>query len=143
MIREVVHWAARHVFGGELAYFGYGGTGKQARDILHIEDLYDLIRLQLGKLDDHNGKIYNVGGGREVSLSLLELTHLCQKASGNTLSIGSVPETRSGDIPFYISDYTKLEQASGWRPRHEPDEIINEIVRWISDHRDSLRPILC
>ena len=86
----VVHWAARHVFGGELAYFGYGGTGKQARDILHIEDLYDLLRIQMDNLENHNGKVYNVGGGRDVSLSLLELTRLCEKASGNTLSIGCV-----------------------------------------------------
>ena len=139
----VAHWVAQHVFGGKLIFFGYGGSGKQARDILHIEDLYDLIRLQLDKLDNHNGKVYNVGGGREISLSLLELTHLCQKASGNHLPIGSIPETRSGDIPIYISDCTKIQKASGWKPKRHPDKIIDEIVRWISDHRDSLRPIFC
>lgn len=139
----VVHWAARHVFGGELAYFGYGGMGKQTRDILHIKDLYDLIRLQLDKIDTYNGKVYNVGGGYDVSLSLLELTDLCQKASGNILPIGSVSETRSGDIPIFISDCTKVEQVSGWKPKLQPDEIIDEIVRWIKDNQDSLRPILC
>ncbi|MBT5631441.1 MAG: NAD-dependent epimerase/dehydratase family protein [Nitrospina sp.] len=139
----VVHWAAQHVFGGELAYIGYGGMGKQVRDVLHVEDLYDLINFQLEQLDKHNGKVYNVGGGREVSLSLLELTRLCQKASGRNLSINSVPETRSGDIPLYISDCTKVELANGWKPRHQPEEIIDEIVQWISDNKNSLRPVLC
>jgi len=139
----VVHWAAQHVFGGELAYFGYGGTGKQVRDILHIEDLYELIRLQLNKLDTYNGKVYNVGGGYDISISLLELTGLCQKASGNVFPIGSVSETRSGDIPIFISDCAKVAEVSGWKPQRQPDEIIYEIVRWIKDHRDSLRPIFC
>ena len=137
----VVHWAAQHVFGGELNYLGYGGKGKQTRDILHIEDLYELIRLQLSQLDYHNGQVYNVGGGSKVSLSLMELTKLCQEASGNTLTIGSIPENRAGDIPLYISDCAKVQKTSGWEPKRSPEKIIDEIVQWIKDYRESLRPI--
>tara|TARA_B100000686_G_scaffold349918_1_gene444438 strand:- start:3470 stop:4546 length:1077 start_codon:yes stop_codon:yes gene_type:complete len=137
----VVHWAAKHVFGGKLAYFGYGGMGKQTRDILHIEDLYDLLQLQLKGFDEHNGKIYNIGGGRKISLSLLELTKLCTKASGKSLSIDSVSETQKSDIPIYISDCAKITQSTGWKPKRSPEEIIDEILRWINDNRYLLKPI--
>ncbi len=40
-------WMARHYFGGELSYFGYGGTGKQVRDFLHITDLFELADTQI------------------------------------------------------------------------------------------------
>ena len=40
----VVLWAARHLFGGALSYNGFGGAGLQVRDVLHVEDLYRLIR---------------------------------------------------------------------------------------------------
>ena len=138
----VVHWAARHIFGGDLAYFGYGGTGKQVRDILHIEDLYDLIKIQMDNINDHAGNVYNVGGGRETSLSLFELTRLCEKISGNVLSIGSISETRQGDIPIYISDCSKLYNATGWKPKHNSEEIVSEIIKWIRDNQESLHPIL-
>lgn len=138
----VVHWVARHVLGGELAYFGYGGTGKQVRDILHVEDLYDLIRLQMDRLETFNGKVYNVGGGRTVSVSLQELTRLCQQATGNRLDIQSVLENRVGDIPLYLSDNSKVRQTSGWKPKRSPESIIEEISRWIIDYKSFLQPII-
>lgn len=77
-----VLWAARHHFGGALSYIGFGGQGKQVQDLLHVEDLFELLRLQLRDLAVHSGQVYNVGGGRDVSVSLLELTGLCRAATG-------------------------------------------------------------
>ena len=42
-------WAARHLYGGTLSYNGFGGLGHQVRDVLHVDDLYDLIALQLNR----------------------------------------------------------------------------------------------
>jgi CDP-paratose 2-epimerase len=56
-------WIARHLFGGDLKYIGYKGEGLQVRDILHVEDLYKLLCIQLKNMKEHRGKIYNVGGG--------------------------------------------------------------------------------
>ena len=47
----VALWLARHLFGGPLAYIGFGGDGLQVRDVLHVDDLYDLIALAVAELD--------------------------------------------------------------------------------------------
>lgn len=138
----VVLWTARHIYDGKLAYFGYGGTGKQVRDVLHVEDLYRLIDLQLKDFDNHNGQVYNVGGGRNVSTSLKELTELCVETTGNRIAIDSVKEDRVADIRLYLSDCSKISLATGWKPERDMASIIQEISRWIYDNKEQLRDIL-
>lgn len=138
----VVLWAARHLYGGNLSYIGYGGTGKQLRDILHVQDLLALIITQIENLKKLSGGLYNVGGGNDISVSLSELTGLCEKHTGNTIDIGSVTETRNADIPIYITDNTRITQATGWTPEISPDTIIEEIVDWLRENESMLRPIL-
>src|SRR5262245_39272449 len=71
------HWVLNHYFERPLSYIGYGGSGKQVRDILFVDDLVDLIEEQLRRPDDWAGFNGNVGGGRQCNLSLLEATELC------------------------------------------------------------------
>lgn len=137
----VAFWLSRHMLGGRLSYIGYGGTGKQVRDIIHVQDLCELFMLQLEQIDKHNGAVYNVGGGLDVSVSLQELTDLCVKASGRTIEIGSVPETRKADIPYYVTDNSKVEAATGWRPRRGVKEIIDDTAVWLKANADALQPI--
>ena len=138
----VVLWVAKHHYKQPLSYIGYGGKGKQVRDILHIKDLYRLLEIQINDMKAHNGEIYNVGGGPDRSVSLLELTHLCQKYTENKIPIKSVNEDRSGDIRIYITDNSKITEKTGWRPEIEVEEIIEEISRWIRENPELLRPIL-
>ena len=138
----VVLWAARHLWKGRLEYFGYGGTGKQVRDILHVNDLSDLISLQMGDMDKFCGETFNVGGGRENSVSLLELTELCRNISGNDFPIGSKPEPRPADVRMYITDNSKVTQTIGWKPKTGVEEIIEDVFRWIEDNKKSLEPII-
>ena len=138
----VVLWIARHIYQGKLDYLGYGGIGKQVRDILHIKDLHELLRLQIQDIDIHRGQIYNVGGGNFCSVSLLELTALCQKATGNAIDIRSINTNRDGDIPYYISDCTKIKSATGWKPKMRPSDIVEDITEWVLHKKESLRPIL-
>jgi len=77
------HWMLAHHFGNPLRYIGYGGAGKQVRDLLHVEDLVDLVERQLLDPAAWNGHTVNVGGGRECSLSLLETTEICRRLTGN------------------------------------------------------------
>ncbi len=138
----VVLWAARHVLGGQLGYYGYGGTGKQVRDILHVNDLFDLLIRQYEDLDSHNGAVYNVGGGGGISLSLCELTQLCRRFSGRKIIIQKVVRGREADIPYFISDTAKVEKACGWKPVTDRESIIEEICRWVTDHKKALKEIL-
>ncbi len=138
----VVLWMARHMYGGSLKYIGYGGQGKQVRDLLHVDDLVSLIILQIERLQSLSGSTFNVGGGVGVSLSLCELTALCQKITGREIEIGSEPENRPADIPTYISDCTRIEKGLDWKPRIGAEKILEDIHAWIEDNRDELRPIL-
>ena len=99
-----VLWAARHLYGGALAYSGFGGAGHQVRDVLHVADLHDLICRQIDAFDRHCGRTYNIGGGTAISVSLAELTALCAARTGNRLPLGSEPATRPADIPYYVTD---------------------------------------
>lgn len=138
----VVLWAARHLYGGALSYIGYGGEGKQVRDILHVNDLLNLLIYQIDNLDSLSGELFNAGGGREISVSLRELTAQCEKYTGNSIGIGSIAETRDADIPLYITDNAYVTEKTGWRPLISTDEIVEEIVEWLREHESALRPVL-
>ena len=137
-----VLWVARHHFGGPLSYIGFGGTGKQVRDFLHVEDLFELLHEQLRNVDAHSGQVYNVGGGPEGSLSLRELTELCRRVTGKTIPIGSETETRPGDVRIYLTDTSQVRAAVAWKPRWTVDRIVESIAEWIRDHEQALRPII-
>jgi CDP-paratose 2-epimerase len=137
----VALWVARHVYGGRLDYIGYGGVGKQVRDVLHVDDLLRLVAFQATYLDTLKGETFNVGGGIEVSASLQELTALCQEVTGNRIPIGRVAETRPADVPWYVTDYSKVARAAGWRPEKDLRAIVTDIHSWIETHREVLRPI--
>jgi CDP-paratose 2-epimerase len=138
----VVLWMARHVFGGALSYSGFGGQGLQVRDMLHAEDLFDVIRLQAADMTRYGTNVWNVGGGPGVSVSLRELTRHCAALTGRTLAIGADPDTRPADIPWYVSDCRAVTATSGWRPRRNVEAILGDIHTWLTQHRDALAPIL-
>ncbi len=138
----VVLWVASHFWKKELSYLGYGGYGKQVRDILHVDDLFTLIDFQIHNMEKVNGQLFNVGGGRETSVSLKELTAICQEITGNKIKISNVPEGRQADIRIYLTDNTLVKAASGWSPTTGVKETILDIYHWIKEHDHLLRPIL-
>lgn len=133
------YWLLAHYHRRPLRYIGFGGAGKQVRDLLHIDDLCDLMDEQLQAPADWAAATVNVGGGRACSLSLLELTTLCRELTGNEVEIASDPETRPGDVPVYLSDCGALFARTGWRPRRGPREIIADIHAWAAEQGDALR----
>jgi CDP-paratose 2-epimerase len=136
------HWMLSHYFGRELAYIGYGGTGKQVRDLLHVDDLLELVEEQLVRPEHCAGLTFNVGGGREGSLSLVEATALCRELTGNDVPVVARPERRAGDVPVYLSDCSALYAHTSWRPRRGPREVMVDTLRWIEENADALRPVL-
>ncbi|HVV25588.1 MAG TPA: NAD-dependent epimerase/dehydratase family protein [Candidatus Saccharimonadales bacterium] len=137
-----VLWVAKHYFKQSLSYIGYGGAGKQVRDFIHIDDLYQAIKLQLENFDDYNAGTYNIGGGLENSVSLRELTALCEKITGNTIEIASVKEDRPADLRFFITDSTKFLEQSGLSWQKDAEATVRDIYEWIRDNEADLKPIL-
>jgi CDP-paratose 2-epimerase len=132
------YWMLAHHFQRPLEYIGFGGTGKQVRDLLHVADLLELIDEQLSEPDRWAGTTVNVGGGALCSLSLHETTELCRQITGQGVDIRPCSDDRPGDVPIYISDCARLYTMTDWRPRRGPAEILGDIHAWIVDHEDAL-----
>ncbi|OGV35573.1 MAG: 3-beta hydroxysteroid dehydrogenase [Lentisphaerae bacterium GWF2_45_14] len=125
-------WTAAHIFKKPLKYIGFGGTGKQVRDFLHIDDLAVLIALELESSEKFSNEgFFNIGGGSGTSASLLELTKICESTSGNSIGITPESTTRYADIPVYISDNSKISAFCGWSPLKTMENIITDIHSWI------------
>jgi CDP-paratose 2-epimerase len=135
-------WLLSHHFGRPLNYIGFGGAGKQVRDLLHIDDLVDLVEEQLGDPEGWSGSVANVGGGRKCSLSLLETTELCRELTGNEVKIGSDPKTRPGDVPIYLSDCSRLFARTSWRPRRGPRDVLADLLDWTVANEDAVSEAL-
>jgi CDP-paratose 2-epimerase len=128
------HWLLSHYFRRDLRYIGYGGQGKQVRDLLHIEDLVALIEDQLLRPEHWNGVTANVGGGAEFSLSLRETTAICRDLTGNRIDVAASSETRPGDVRIYVSDCARLARHTDWRPQREPRRVLEDIFTGVGDH---------
>ena len=138
----VTLWMARHFWPKPLTYNGYGGKGKQVRDILHVNDLIELVDYQIHHIDKVNSQIYNVGGGREHSASLFEMTQICSEITGNTIDIAEIPENRPADIRIYITDNSLVAAQTGWKPRISVHSIFEEVYLWLQDNNQQLKNIL-
>jgi CDP-paratose 2-epimerase len=138
----LVLWVARHFWRKPLTYNGYGGQGKQLRDVLHSSDLFRLVERQVHEMEKFAGKTFNVGGGAENSVSLQELTRLCEETTGNRIHIQQVPENRPLDLRIYVTDNSRIEQFCGWRPTVSVKQIVEEVNKWIEVNRMVLEPIL-
>jgi CDP-paratose 2-epimerase len=137
----IVHWLASHVYKKSLSYIGFDGEGKQVRDVLHIDDLFELFLLQLQDISSYSGSVFNVGGGLGNSISLQELTILCQAISGNTVHITPVMNNRMNDVKLYITDNTKITKVSGWKPKKNVRMTLEDIYMWLSVNKQSLQKI--
>ena len=138
----IVLWVAKHIFGGKLSYIGFDGKGKQVRDFIHIDDLFDIIDIQINNTEKFNNQVFNIGGGIENSFSLKELTNTCEEVTGNKIEIDSNPETRKGDLKWFVTDSTKIKEMTGWFPKKGLKETISDIYNWIVENKEELRPIL-
>jgi CDP-paratose 2-epimerase len=129
----VSHWLKCHLRKKNLQYFGYGGSGKQVRDVIHVLDVCEVIDRQIHQIANVNGETFNVGGGLTNSFSLLELTSLCQSVTGNRVEIASSRDMRVGDIPLYYTNNTKISDRLNWIPKRTVKEVLIDLLNRESD----------
>lgn len=134
-------WMGRHYFRRPLSYIGYGGTGKQVRDFVAVDELADLVLAQVERIDALPHRLYNVGGGAASSLSLLELTALCEEVTGNRVEMTRIPENRPSDVRLYVTDNARVTADFGWSPRKTPRQTLGAIFDWIHENERLVAPL--
>jgi CDP-paratose 2-epimerase len=138
----LVFWLAMHFWKKKLSYFGYGGAGKQVRDMLHVHDLTALIDQILGDFGVFKNRTFNAGGGMMNSVSLAELTSLCSDITGNVINIGSVTDDRVADVPYYVTDYSLLSSLCDWKPQKNLQSLVEDTFQWMKKNEHQLKNIL-
>ena len=114
--------------------FTIAGNGKQVRDLLHSDDLINLYYTALQKRDLIQGQVFNIGGGMEQSLSLLELFSYLESIIGKSLVFQSLTP-RESDQKVFIADITKVKNLLGWSPQVGATDGIRKMCAWIKSYQ--------
>lgn len=112
--------------------FTISGTGKQVRDVLHAEDMKRLYMAAVQNIDKAKGQAFNIGGGIENSLSLLELFTMLEKLMKIKLDYIRLP-VRESDQRVFVADISKAYNLMGWRPRVAPIDGIKQMIDWVAE----------
>jgi CDP-paratose 2-epimerase len=125
----VANFAIRTVLGLPITIFG---TGKQLRDILYAADAAAAFGAFYRR---PKAGVYNLGGGPESMISLLESIRLIEKLVGRKAEI-VFQDGRFGDLRYFVTNYEKFRQAARWEPNIRPSEGIDRLVQWIRNNAD-------
>jgi CDP-paratose 2-epimerase len=111
--------------GGRYSVYGY--KGKQVRDNIHS---YDVVRaIEEFAANPRPGEVYNLGGGRANSISMLEAVARIEQLTGRKLDWHYVEEARKGDHICYISNLRKFQaHYPRWQITRSLDAILEEMV---------------
>lgn len=110
------------------------GNGKQVRDILYVEDLVDAFIAAGKNMDKLSGEVFNIGGGPENTVSLLEILDIIKQNTGKKLDI-SFENWRMGDQYYYVSNTSKFQNATGWSPKYNVEKGVSLLNEWLSKKR--------
>ena len=129
----VMHFVRKALKGEQISIYG---NGKQVRDILYIEDLLDAYDAAVRKIKVSSGKVYNIGGGFNNSISLLELIILLEKNLKSKIPV-EFNDWRDGDQKIFISNNKKLSKDLGWKPKVGIKKGLFQLIKWAKETEDA------
>jgi CDP-paratose 2-epimerase len=124
----VAHFVISAIEGRPITIFG---DGKQVRDVLYADDLVDAFLLADEHVERLAGRAFNIGGGAQNAISLLELMKLIEQERGEPPRVDFGP-WRRGDQRYYVSDTAAFTAATGWRARIAPREGVRRLHAWLA-----------
>jgi CDP-paratose 2-epimerase len=111
------------------APFTISGDGKQVRDLLHVSDAVRCYVAAFEHIHEARGEAFNIGGGMENSMSLLELFHLLESKLGIELRYRQLP-WRQSDQKFFVADNSKARTLLDWSPQTTKEQGIATVLAW-------------
>ena len=110
--------------------FAISGSGKQVRDVLHADDMIRLYFTLVNQPTAVQGRAFNIGGGMDNSLSLLELFKLLERELGVSLAFRRLPP-RESDQRVFVADSGRIRQAIGWQPARSCVDGVRLMLDWL------------
>ncbi len=134
-------WVAWFIIAAQLGFpLVVYGNGKQVRDVLFIDDLVAAYDRALDNIDAVAGQIFNIGGGPQNTISLLDLIEMLKTEVNPRLKL-TFADWRPGDQPVYISDIRRAQNGFGWEPQIGWRTGIRKLIRWAAENQTSLAAI--
>lgn len=127
----VAHFIISSSFGRPLTIYG---DGKQIRDILFVDDLVRAFSLAVKNINKTVGNIYNIGGGADNTLSLLELVSMIENKLGKKIN-PALSEWRPGDQQVYVSNSAKAYADFQWKPEIDAKKGIELLFEWVESNK--------
>jgi CDP-paratose 2-epimerase len=113
--------------------FTISGNGKQVRDVLFASDLVDMYLSAIRAIESVRGEVFNIGGGMENSLSLLELFDLLEQYLGVKMTYRVLP-WRQSDQKIFVADIRKAERLLGWTPKVTKETGLRRMIDWTKNN---------
>ncbi len=122
----VAHFVRQALKGEPITIFG---DGKQVRDLLFVDDLVRAMHLVHENMELAAGQVFNMGGGRQNSTSLLDLIQQLGTLTGSPVAIEWGPE-RLADQRWFVADTRKIRDVLGWTPQFSIREGLRTLYNW-------------
>ncbi|WP_189612658.1 NAD-dependent epimerase/dehydratase family protein [Pigmentiphaga litoralis] len=118
---------------GSKTSFTISGNGKQVRDVLHADDMISLYFNAASRINEAAGNAFNIGGGIENSLSLLELFDVLSEAIGTKLNYAKLPP-RESDQRVFVADLAKAKSMLDWSPQVNARDGVVQMLKWVDQN---------
>jgi CDP-paratose 2-epimerase len=128
----VANFTIRNILGWPLIIYG---SGKQVRDILFATDVANAFWAFFHRGDSG---VYNIGGGSDHAISLLECISLIDQTTGVKSEVQFSP-ARFGDLNYFVCDSNKAKHAMDWQPAVKPQEGVPRLIQWVQENDDIFR----
>jgi len=112
--------------------FTISGTGKQVRDVLFADDLITCYFSAVNNIENIKGHAFNIGGGVENSLSLLELFKILEEYLDIDMNFKRLP-VRSSDQKVFIADTSKAKDYYNWEPLTQSKQAVKKMINWVNE----------
>lgn len=128
----VVHFLKKAIYDEDICIYG---DGCQVRDVLHVNDLIDAFITGWNEIDTIRRNVFNIGGGPENSVSILELIDYINELYGKKMIVQYAP-WRTGDQKYYVSDVSKYNRQTGWYPKVNVRNGLDDVYNWVYQARN-------
>ena len=127
----IAHFLISAVLGKPITIYG---DGKQLRDVLYVSDVIKAFEMAANHITSTSGQAYNIGGGPENTISLLELINYLESKTKRKIKY-SFQNRRPGDQIVYVSNISKAKRDFGWSPTIPVKDGLDRLFDWVTQNR--------